>query len=142
MIGSCKMNRRSFIGAGIAGVALATGVSRSLAAPAPGFRLGVCSYSFLKFSRAEAIKMIQQLGEKYVNIKSFHLALDATPGQIRQARKEFEDAGLTIVGCGTVAFNKPDEADIRSKFEYAKLGGMPVIVCAPLRSRCRCSKNT
>jgi len=55
------------------------------------------------------------------------------PGQTRQARKEFEDAGLMIVGCGTVVFHKPDEADTRSKFEYAKLGGMPVIVCVPTK---------
>jgi sugar phosphate isomerase/epimerase len=128
-----QMNRRSFVGAGIAGTTLALGGSRLFAAPTPELHLGVCSYSLLKFPRAEAIKMIQQLGEKYVNIKSFHLALDATPDQMRQARKEFEDAGLTIVGCGTVVFHKPDEADIRSKFEYAKLGGMPLIVCAPTK---------
>ena len=77
--------------------------------------------------------MIQQVAEKYVNIKSFHLALDAMPGQIRQVRKEFEDAGLTIVGCGTVVFHRPNEADIRNKFEHAKLGGMPVIACAPTK---------
>ena len=59
----------------------------------------------LKFPRAESIKMIQQLAEKYVNIKSFHLALDAMPGQIRQMGKKFEDAGLTIVSCGTIVFS-------------------------------------
>lgn len=130
-----QINRRSFFGLGLGGAALASYASPAFAAPAvkPGFHLGVCSYSLRKFPRAEAIKMIQRLGEKYVNIKSVHLALDSTPDQIRAARKEFEDAGLVIAGGGNIAFPKPDEADIRSKFEYAKLAGMPVIVCAPTK---------
>lgn len=98
---------------------------------AAGFKIGVASYSLRKFPRGEAIQMIRRLGVKYVNIKSFHLPLDSTPDQIREARKEFEDAGLVIVGGGNIEFRKDDESDIRHKFEYAKLAGMPLIVCAP-----------
>ncbi len=36
-----------------------------------------------------------------------------------------------LVGCGNVSFAKDDEADMRSKFEYAKRAGFPLIVCAP-----------
>ena len=75
--------------------------------------------------------MIKRLGVRYVNIKSYHLPLDSTPDQIREARKEFEDAGLVIVGGGNIEFHRDDESDIRHKFEYAKLAGMPLIVCAP-----------
>ncbi len=75
--------------------------------------------------------MTKQLKTSYLNVKDFHLALASSPDQIDAARKEFADAGITIVGIGNVNFQKDDEADIRSKFEYAKRLGAPLIVCAP-----------
>src|SRR5947209_7108389 len=94
-------------------------------------KLGVASYSFRKFSREQAIQMMKELGTPYLNVKDVHLKLDSTPAEIEAAKKEFKDAGIVLVGCGNVSFQKPDEADIRSKFEYAKRAGFPVIVCAP-----------
>jgi sugar phosphate isomerase/epimerase len=94
-------------------------------------KLGVASYSFRKFTRAQAISMTLQLGTHYLNVKDFHLPLDSTPEQIDAAVKEFHDAGIVLVGCGNVSFNKDDEDDIRHKFEYAKRAGFPLIVCAP-----------
>ena len=84
-----------------------------------------------EFSREKAIEMTKELGTPYLNIKDFHLKLDSTPEEIDAAKKEFADAGLTLVGCGNVSFDKDDEADIRAKFEYAKRAGFPLIVCAP-----------
>ena len=95
------------------------------------FKLGVASYSFRKFSRAEAIRMTKELGTPYLNVKDFHLPLNSTPEQIDAAKKEFADAGIILVGCGNVSFEKDDDADIRSKFDYAKRAGFPLIVCAP-----------
>lgn len=95
------------------------------------FKLGVASYSFRKFSRAEAIRMTKELGTPYLNVKDFHLPLNSTPEQIDAAKKEFADAGIILVGCGNISFEKDDDADIRSKFEYAKRAGFPLIVCAP-----------
>jgi sugar phosphate isomerase/epimerase len=94
-------------------------------------KLGVASYSFRKFSRAQAIQMTKELGTPYLNVKDFHLKLDSTPEEIDAAKKEFADAGIILVGCGNVSFQKNDDADIRSKFEYAKRAGFPLIVCAP-----------
>ncbi len=94
-------------------------------------KLGIASYSFRKFSRAQAISMTLQLGTHYLNVKDFHLPLDSTPEQIDVAVKEFHDAGIVLVGCGNVSFDKDDENDIRHKFEYAKRAGFPLIVCAP-----------
>lgn len=94
-------------------------------------KLGVASYSFRKFSRAQAIQMLKELGTPYLNVKDFHLKLDSTPEEIEAAKKEFADAGVQLVGCGNVSFQKPDEADIKKKFEYAKEAGFPLIVCAP-----------
>ena len=96
-------------------------------------KMGVASYSFRKFPRAQAIQMTKQCGTPYINIKSFHLPLDSTPEQIDQAKKEFEDAGLIIVGGGTFRFPKWDEKEIRSAFEYAKRAGMPLMVVMPER---------
>jgi sugar phosphate isomerase/epimerase len=96
-------------------------------------KLGVASYSFRKFPRAKAIQMTKEIGTPYINIKSFHLPLESTPEQIDQARKEFEDAGLKIVGGGTIRFEKYDEAEVRHAFEYGKRAGMPLLVVMPDR---------
>src|SRR5581483_8653353 len=98
-----------------------------------GFRLGVASYSFRKFSRAQAIEMTKQLGTPYLNIKDVHLPLTSTPDQIDAAKKEFMDAGIILVGCGTVYFKEDSDADIRPKFEYAKRAGFPLMVSMPNR---------
>lgn len=95
-------------------------------------RLGVASYSLRNFDRSEAIKMIRELGVEYVNIKSFHLALDSTPEELVRGRQEFEEAGLTIVGGGTISMRENDDEAIRSYFEYADITGMPLMVIAPV----------
>jgi len=95
-------------------------------------KLGIASYSFRKFKREQVIQMTKQLGTTYLNIKpDAHLPLNSTPGEIAAAKKEFDDAGIVLVGCGTVYFLKDDEADMRSKFEYAKRAGFPLIVAGP-----------
>ena len=123
--------RRTFFGATAAAFA-ASRAGLSATGPESGdIKLGVASYSFREFQRHLAIEDTKKLNVSYINIKEVHLPLNSTPDEIAKARKEFEKAGLTIVGGGNISFQKDDEADIRSKFEYAKLAGMPLIVCAP-----------
>lgn len=122
-----EWHRRTFLG-------LMTAVPASLSLFASShntIRLGVASYSLRKFSRSEAIDMIKELGVRYVNIKSFHLPYESTSDEIAEARAEFREAGLTIVGGGTISLQKEDEADIKKHFEYAKMAGMPLMVVAP-----------
>jgi sugar phosphate isomerase/epimerase len=95
------------------------------------FKLGVASYSFREFPRSQAIAMTKELGTPYLNVKDVHLKLNSTPQEIDAAKEEFERAGIILVGCGTISFQQDDEADIRSKFEYARRAGFPLIVCAP-----------
>jgi sugar phosphate isomerase/epimerase len=130
------ISRRTWLGAVPGALALAAATSKEVRAQqyhiaGANFKLGVASYSFRKFSRAQAIQMTKELGTPYLNIKDFHLKLDSTPQEIDDARKEFDDAGIILVGCGNVSFQKDDDAGIRSKFEYAKRAGFPLIVCAP-----------
>ena len=93
-------------------------------------KLGVASYSLRTFDRPEAIAMIKEIGTPYVNIKSFHLPYESTSDEVAAARREFQRAGLTIVGGGVITLQKDDDDDIRRYFEYAKNAGMPLMVIA------------
>lgn len=128
-----KTSRREMIGGSLAVLA---GAGVSPAAPAKiddeaGFKLGVASYSLRKLSRADAIKALQKLSVSYVNIKDFHAPLTSTPAELKQARSDFESAGIKILGVGNVSFAKDDDGEMRRNFEYAKTLGAPVIVMAP-----------
>jgi sugar phosphate isomerase/epimerase len=94
-------------------------------------KLGVASYSLRKLSRPRAIAAIKELKTPYVNIKEFHLPYKSTPEELVAGRKEFEAAGLQIVGGGTINLKEDSDEDIRRYFEYAKLCGMPLMVIAP-----------
>ncbi len=131
-----KLNRRGFLGTAAAGAGIASMVASAPAAVVPGgkkpkFQLSIASYSLRKFDRATTIKMVKDLRVSNICIKSFHLPYEESPEQLAAHRKEFEDAGLKIVGGGTVSMQKEDEKDIRSYFEYAKHAGMPLMVIAP-----------
>lgn len=133
------VNRRDLLKTGMGAAALAAGApllpAQQYHIRGATFRLGIASYSFRKFPRPQAIKMTNDLETPYLNIKpSAHLPLDSTPAEIAEAIEEFKDAGIVLVGCGTVYFLKDDEADMRSKFEYAKRAGFPLIVAGPTQT--------
>lgn len=111
--------------------ASSTAVVADVARPALPLKIGVASYSLRKFPRDKAIAALKELGVSYVTIKDVHLARTDTPEQIRAARKEFEDAGITIMGGGTLTWKTADEAAMRKDFEYARAAGMPLVVCSP-----------
>ena len=124
-------SRRTFFGAAAGFLTLAKSGGAASAPQPSDLKLGVASYSFREFQRKMAIDGTRKLNVSYINIKDVHLPLNSTPDEIAKARKEFDKAGLTILGGGNITFAKADEADIRQKFEYAKAAGMPLIVCAP-----------
>jgi sugar phosphate isomerase/epimerase len=122
-------SRRAFLAGSIALAGLPSTGSAAAAEQPEDFKLGVASYSLRKFSRAQAIQMIEQLRVRYVSVKSFHLPYEATPEELRAGSKEFADAGLIILSGGNISLQKPEE--LRPMFEYAKNCGMPMMVCAP-----------
>ena len=115
-------------GASVDGAAIASATS---VAPQSSVRLGVASYSLREHSREYAIQAIQALGTPYVNIKSMHQPYESTPAELTAGRRVFEDAGLQIVGGGTIGLQQDDDADIRRYFEYARNSGMPLMVIEP-----------
>jgi len=127
-----SVSRRQMMGGSLAAFA---GLSALNAAPKvdddSGFKLGVASYSFRKLSRADAIKAMEVLNCRYINIKDFHASLKSTPAELEQARKDFENAGIKILGVGNVSLQKPDEGEIRKAFDYARALTAPVMVMAP-----------
>ena len=130
--GSTRREFLKFTAVGAAGVVM----SGCAAVPGPRsaaakIRLGVATYSLRAFKRAEAIRIVRELNVPYVNIKSFHLPYDGTPEELAAGHREFEEAGLTIVGGGTVKLKKETDDDVRMHFEYAKRCGMPLLVIAP-----------
>ena len=123
--------RRSFLSSAAAAAPLALAASRLHAAAAKrGFVLGVATYSLRKFTREQAIPMIQKCKAPYVSVKSFHLPYDAKPEEFALAKKEFKAAGITVLSGGNIDL-KGDDATLRAMFEYAKAAGFPTIVCAP-----------
>jgi sugar phosphate isomerase/epimerase len=125
------MNRRNFLGAaGLAGFAMPYRAGAAPQSTMP-FKLGVATYSFREYSRALAIKCIQQLRTPYVSVKEFHLPYRSTPEELQAGRREFEKAGLVIMSGGNISLQSNDPNELRRYFEYARLCGMPMMVCAP-----------
>jgi sugar phosphate isomerase/epimerase len=104
--------------------------SRAEPGAAPGIKLGVATYSLRELSRADAIAAVRALRARYVSVKSFHLPYESTPAELAAGRRQFEEAGLQIVGGGVITLQQDDD-DIRTYFEYARNCGMPLMVIAP-----------
>jgi sugar phosphate isomerase/epimerase len=131
---SLEMHRRGFLAA--AGLAAMSAPGRGAVAEETSgeIKLGVASYSLREYSRALAIRCIKELRTPYVSVKEFHLSYRSSPEELENGRKEFERAGLTIVSGGNITLAKDDPDDVRRYFEYARMCGMPMIVCAPTHS--------
>jgi len=121
------ISRRELIGAAAASAFLGRPARRG---EGVRFKLGVASYSLREFPRAEMIRMVKALGTPYVNLKSVHLPYDLSKDALAAARREFEKAGLEIVGAGNNAIR--EEGDLPRLFEYAKAAGIPLLVVAPV----------
>ena len=109
--------------------AFAVTADKKLSGASP-IRLGIASYTFRKFDDAHLIQFMKDLKTPYLNLKDFHLPM--TPlDQVSVRAAEYRAAGFTLTAAGTITFNKDEDDDIRSKFEYVKAAGIPMIVGAP-----------
>ena len=92
-------------------------------------QLSVATYSLRGFKRPEAIRIIRQLNVHFADVKEMHLPLKDSLLQLKAGVKEFQDAGIKLIAAGNIDLRKPES--LRPAFEYAKVCGIPVIVCTP-----------
>ena len=95
---------------------------------APRLRLGLASYTFRNFTRAQVIAFMKQLNVSELNAKDIkdHLPTDAQ--QEAAALADYAAAGIKLHAAGAIYFSKDEDADIRAKFEYCKRAAIGVIV--------------
>jgi sugar phosphate isomerase/epimerase len=129
-------SRRNFVQSG-AFIAAACAASRAVPAfaeaamastkPSP-VHLGLASYTFRNFTRAQMIGFMKQLNLTALNAKDTkdHFPMDAA--EEAKALADYAAAGIKLHAAGTIYFPKDEDADIRSKFEYCKRAGISVIV--------------
>lgn len=129
-----QTSRRSFLGAaGVAGLSAVTATSSEAAIePEPwGIKLGVASYSLRHYDRGEAIELLKVIGSPWLSVKDVHLSYTSKDSDFEKARKEFAAAGLKVMSAGNVDMTKDKPETLGRFFEYAKKGGIPMLVCAP-----------
>ena len=91
-------------------------------------RLGMASYTFRNFSRAQMIGFLKQLKVTGLNSKDVKDHLPAVTQEEVVAVADYAAAGIKLHAAGTVYFEKNEDADMRAKFEYCKRAGIGVIV--------------
>jgi len=130
------VSRRDFVrsGALVAAACVAPSGVLALAQDRPSvdeaslIRLGLASYTFRNFSRAQMIAFMKQLNVFALNAKDVkdHLPMDAQ--EEASALADYSAAGIRLHAAGAIYFTKNEDADIRPKFEYCKRAGIAVIV--------------
>jgi sugar phosphate isomerase/epimerase len=130
------LSRRSFLQSSTLAAASAALVSATPvvaeAIPAAGkpspVRLGLASYTFRNFTRAQLLGFMKQLNLTDLNCKDVKDHLPMDPALEAQALADYAAAGIKLHAAGTIYFPKDEDDDIRSKFEYCKRAGINVIV--------------
>jgi sugar phosphate isomerase/epimerase len=105
-----------------------TGVEEPSADEAAPIRLGLASYTFRNFSRAQMIGFLKQLNVFELNAKDVKDHLPADTQEEAAALADYAAAGIKLHAAGAIYFEKNEDADIRAKFEYCKRAGIGVIV--------------
>ena len=130
-----SISRRSLIKAG----ALTAASSTLLRVPAFGvpaqatgkpnpIQLGLATYTFRNFTREQMVGFLKQINVNSLNAKDVKDHLPADEQGEAKALADYAGAGVKLHAAGAIYFRKDEDADIRSKFEYCKRAGIPVIV--------------
>ena len=129
-------SRRNFLRSGaLAATAISCGGAISAAAQnyalegqATGIKLGLASYTFRNFTRAQLITYMKQLNPTALNAKDVKDHLPMDPTQEATAVADYAAAVIQLHALGAIYFPKDEDDDIRSKFDYCKRAGVSVIV--------------
>ena len=93
------------------------------------FKIGMAGYTFLKFDIDKALETLQRTDVHYLCIKDFHLPMTSTDEQIAAFHAKLKAKGVTGYAVGPIYMKS--EAEIDRAFEYAKKGGVRLIVGVP-----------
>ena len=135
-------SRRGFLQSGaITAACAATGIVPTLmgaaaagaeAIPASGkfspLNLGLASYTFRNFTRAQLIGFMKQLPVTSLNCKDVKDHLPMDPTLEAQALADYAANGIKLHAAGAIYFRDNTKDEIRAKFEYCKRAGIKVIV--------------
>lgn len=133
--------RRQFLGAaGVAGMAATVpGSASAKIEPTPwGIKLGIATYTFREFDRAQTIEYIKRVQTPWISVKQegvkgkYHWDMKAPAGEQAKAREEFAAAGLKVMSAGNTDLKALTADGLRPPFEWAKSNGIPMLVAAPL----------
>jgi sugar phosphate isomerase/epimerase len=130
------LSRRDFVrsGALVAAACVAPSDVLALAQERPSadealpIRLGLASYTFRNFSRAQMIGFMKQFNVFALNAKDVKDHLPMDPQEEASALADYSAAGVRLHAAGAIYFTKNEDAEIRTKFEYCKRAGIAVIV--------------
>jgi sugar phosphate isomerase/epimerase len=127
-----NLTRRDFVRAGALTAAACATSTRLQATPSTDkpspVRLGLASYTFRNFDRAQLIGYMKQLNLDQLNAKDVKDHLPMEPTEEAKAVEDYHANGIQLHAAGAIYFTKDDDADIRSKFDYCKRAAIPVIV--------------
>src|SRR3984893_1400927 len=108
-------SRRTFVRSGaLAAAAYATSSPLTVAAlasdaPSP-VRLGLCSYTFRNFDRAQLIGYMKQLNVFALNAKDVKDHLPMDPTEEAKALDDYHAAGIQLHPAGAMRFPKDEDA--------------------------------
>lgn len=92
-------------------------------------KIGVAGFSFRSFNIDQTLKMMNQIGVKYMSVKDFHLPLNSTQEQIDAFKAKLAAAGVEGYILGPIYMNS--EADVDRTFEYVKRYGTGIFIGVP-----------
>src|ERR1700735_4313001 len=125
---NATLSRRNFVrsGALLAAACAAPSTRPAFADPTQAtgkpspIHLGLASYTFRNFTRAQMIGYMKQLNVTALNAKDAKDHLPMDPAEEAKALADYAAAGIQLHAAGTVYFPKDEDDDIRAKFEYCK----------------------
>src|SRR3989475_12070347 len=97
--------------------------NRPSAGEASPIRLGLASYTFRNFSRAQMIGFLKQLNVFALNLKDVKDHLPSDMQQEASALADYAAASMKPHAAGTIYFEQHEDADSRSKFGYGNPHG-------------------
>jgi sugar phosphate isomerase/epimerase len=131
-----ERSRRNFLRSGAlsataiscSGAISAAAQNYAMEGQATGIKLGLASYTFRNFTRAQLITYMKQLNLTALNAKDVKDHLPMDPTQEAAALADYATAGIKLHAAGAIYFPKDEDEDIRSKFDYCKRAGIRIIV--------------